>query len=134
MVVTVAVDTTWVGRLNVCEVEPAATVTLVEEKAAVDPVRLTAAPLPVAGPFRVTVTLTLLPPTSEVGETPTEETASGTRLTLVVRDELPSVAVMVAVWVDGMLVAAVIVKLADVAFAATVAEVGTVSRVLLSES
>ena len=98
-----------------------------------EPVSATAAPVLGAGPLNVTVTPRLLPPVSEEVETPTETTVSGTRLTDAVLDELPSVAVMVAVC-DVVTEPVVAAKVAVVALAATETEVGTVRVALLSDS
>lgn len=122
-----------VGKLKVWDVPPAGTVTLVEGKAEFDPDSVTVAPPLGAALLNVTVTPTLFPPTTEVAETLTETTVTGTRLTVTLRDELPSVAVIVAVCAEGI-EPAVTVKLADVALAATVAEAGTPSRALLSDN
>src|SRR5579872_5954120 len=68
MVATVAADTAAVGKLKVCCAAPAATVTLTPGNAGLAEKRLTVVPEPAAGAVSVTITLTLLPPTIEVGE------------------------------------------------------------------
>jgi hypothetical protein len=70
---TVAVGTV----LEVNVVWFAGTVKLAVGNALFDPVRVTAAPPLGAGPVRFTVTLTLLPPVTDVGETLTDCTAGG---------------------------------------------------------
>src|SRR5690242_582927 len=73
-VTEVGAATTAVGTLNVCEVKPAVTVTLAVGNAAAEPVSVTAAPPGGLDAVRVTVTFTLVPPTTVLGETDTDDT------------------------------------------------------------
>jgi len=97
MVTEVAVVTVFVGRLKLCELDPAGTTTLAEGNADEDPVNVTLAPPLGAGPDNVTVTLTLFPPVTDAGDAETELTASAARFTVVLWDELERVAVTVTV-------------------------------------
>jgi len=97
MVTEVATVTVAVGRLKLCEVEPAATVTFAAGNAAAEPVSAMAAPPLGAGPDRVTVTLTVLPPTTEVDDNETELSLSGIRFTVAFWEEPERVAVTVTV-------------------------------------
>jgi hypothetical protein len=76
IVAVVTVETAVVGRLKDCEVAPDGIVTVVVGKAGLELVRVTAAPPLGAGAERLIVTLTLLPPVTEVGDAVTDETAT----------------------------------------------------------
>jgi hypothetical protein len=122
--------------LNVAVVAPAATVTdagTVSEALLLASVTL----VPPAGAVCVSVTehvLTALCP-RVAGLQATPETDPGTsRLIVAVSELLPKVAVMVAVWLLAIKAAAVALKFAVVAPAATVTEAGIVSEVLLLDS
>ena len=80
----VEADTVDVGRLNVCVLSPAPTVTLDGGKAAFDPVSAIVAPFAGAPALRVMVTLTFVPPVTGEGDTPTDcsVTTTGTGLTV----------------------------------------------------
>ena len=91
---TVVVDVTaTVARLNACEVVLAPTVTLaLGTTAGFELVSATDAPLDGATPDKVTVTLMLLPPTTDVGDTETEVTAgNGTPIEIVPPTEVMAV-------------------------------------------
>src|SRR5262249_9688267 len=64
-----ATVTAAVATLKVCVRNPAGTVTDVVGNAGLEPDRVTTAPEPVAAAVRFTVTFTLLPPVTVVGET-----------------------------------------------------------------
>ncbi len=133
MVTAVGVVTVAVGRLSIWDVAPAGTVMLVERNAALEPVRVTGAPVSGAGSLRFTVTPKSAPPTTEVVETATEETVRARSFIVVVFADAPRLAVRVAVCADRI-DPAVAVKLAAVAPAAIVTEAATGSSVLLLES
>jgi hypothetical protein len=134
-VIVTEVDTVTVavGTLNVCELEPAATVTLAVGNAALEPVSVTAAPPLGAAADSFTVIFTLPPPVTEEGETVTDDSATGSKFTVAFAEELPNVAVTVT-GCDDETLPAVIVNVPEVEPAATLTEAGVVRSALLSES
>jgi len=134
IVALVDVVTAVVVAVNDADVAPAATVTLggtvalvlLEDKVTTDP--------PVgAGPFRLTVPVEGVPPTTEVGTSVTLASATdGVIVSVAVTDAVPSLAVIVAV-VAVVTDVVVAVKVADVAPGATVTLAGTTALVLLDE-
>jgi len=123
--------TVLVATVKVAVVAPAATVTVEGTVADVELLcRVTARPPVGAGPVNVTVPVLLVPPATDVGLRLTELTAGG----LIVRDaeaeELPELALIVAVvTLDTAMV--VTANVAVVAPAATVTLAGTVADVEL---
>lgn len=98
-VAVAAVDTPDVGIVNVAEVEPAGTVTVVGGVALVllDEI-VTATPPVGAAPLSVSVPVELLPPTTVVGDTVKPvNVAAGLIVSVAVPEEEPKVAVIVAV-------------------------------------
>jgi hypothetical protein len=97
IVAVVAVVTAAVATLKAWVAAPAATVTFADGIAAFEPASATAAPPLGAGPFNVIVTLTGFPPTTELGETATEETTAGSSVTVAVPLREPSLSLAVTV-------------------------------------
>src|SRR5277367_2992877 len=123
--------------LKVAVVAPAATVTEAGTVSSALPLA-SVTPDPPAGAalFSVTVQVPTALCPSVAGRQARPETSTAGAVSEMVADcELaPSVAVTVALWLDGMEAAAVALKVAVVAPAATVTEAGTVSKGLLQAS
>jgi hypothetical protein len=134
IVAAVAAETGTVFTVKVALFAPAATVTVAGTVALETlEVNVTAAPPVEAGPVRVTVPVDGVPPATDVGDKVSDASPAAVMLRVAFADEVPRVAVRVAV-VAVATAEVVTVKVALVAPAATLTVAGTVALVVLDES